>query len=322
MLQAAAATTLASLPLASNPQVPPEPMRLIVGFPAGGGADAITRWIGNKLIDVLARTVVVENRAGAGGRLAVETLKGSSPDGLTMLLTPSSVVTMYPFVYAKLAYDPLMDLSPVSQVCDFVHGLAVGPAVPDSVRSLQNFVTWCKANPSKADCGNTGDGTMPHFLTIMLSRDMGVKIGSISYRGTAPALTDLLGGQLTSLIAPEGSFTSQVADGKVRLLATSGAQRSRFFPKVATFAEQGAKSIVASEWFGMFMPSKTSPASISRAAEAVRAAVQTPDMAEKLAKFGMVAIGSSPAELNKRLQADTDFWRPTVKASGFTPLTV
>ncbi len=227
---------------------------------------------------------------------------------------------MYPYVYTKLGYDPVRDLVPVSQVCDFVHALAVGPAVPASVKTLQDFAAWCAANPKAANCGNSGDGSMPHFLTIMLSRALKTQIEPVPYKGAAPAVNDLLGGQLTSLIAPEGTFTPYMTDGRLRLLGISGEKRSPFFPSVRTFAEQGAASVVASEWFGMFMPAKTPPAVVARASQAIAAAVRLPEMTEKFAKFGMVNVGSSPDELQSRLKADLQFWGPVVKSSGFTPL--
>jgi tripartite-type tricarboxylate transporter receptor subunit TctC len=321
VLQAAAVPALLT-PWGAGAQTLPDVIKLVCGSPPGGSADAITRWVGDKLGGKLAKTAIVDNRAGAGGRLAVDAVKSAPADGTTMLLTPSSIVAMYPHVYAKLSYDPLIDLVPVAQACEFVHGFAVGPAVPASVKNFVDFVAWCKANPRLANCGNTGDGSLPHFVTLMLSRDTGVKIEPVPYKGTAPAINDLLGGQLTSAIAPEGSFTNYVKDGKLRLLATSGAKRSQFFPEVGTFAEQGAKSVVIGEWFGLFMPSKTPAAVAARAADAVRAAVQQKDMEEKFAKFGMVNTGSTPAELARRLKADFDFWGPVVKSTGFTPLSV
>jgi len=317
----AASTAAALLPLANaNAQDLPSALRLLSGFPPGGTADTISRWVGEKLTGTVAKSAVVENRAGAGGRMAIEVLKGTPADGLTMLLTPSSTVTMYPYVYQKLSYDPLTDLTPVSQVCDFVHALAVGPGVPTSVRNLQDFVAWCKANPDRANCGNTGDGSMPHFLTIMLSRSVGTKIEPVPYKGTGPSINDLLAGQIAAVIAPEGTFSTYVAEGKIRLLATSGEHRSRFSPNVGTFTEQGAKDVIASEWFGMFMPAKTPADRVHKAAVAIGAAVRTEEIQARLAKLGMAGVGSSAEALGQRLRSDLKFWGPIVKSSGFTPL--
>ena len=318
---AAAGASTALFPTADAvAQEAPALLKLVVGFPPGGTADAVSRWLGEKLTGSLAKSVVVENRPGAGGRLAIDWFKTQPADGLTMLLTPSSTLAMYPFVYQKLSYDPLIDLAPVSQVCDFVHALAVGPGVPASVKNLTDFVAWCKSNPDNANCATTGDGTLPHFLTIMLGRNTGVRIGAVPYKGGGPALTDLLGGQIASMIAPEGTFTSYAEEGKLRLLATSGEQRSRFFPSVGTFAEQGAKDIVVSEWYGIFAPAKLPPAQAGKAAAAIAKAVRVDDIQSRLAKAGLIAVGSSPAELDKRLRKDLNFWGPTVKSSGFTPL--
>ncbi|MDQ5898854.1 MAG: Tripartite-type tricarboxylate transporter, receptor component TctC [Pseudomonadota bacterium] len=316
-LSAGVLTITATQPRAQNL---PESLRLMCGFPPGGSADAISRWMGERLAGVVARSVVVDNRTGAGGRLAIETLKSAPPDGSTLLLTPSSTLAMYPHVYQKLNYDPLADLAPVSQVCDFVHGLAVGAAVPASVRTLPQFIAWCKAHPDQASIANTGDGTMPHFLTILLGRAMGTKIEAVPYKGAAPAINDVIAGQIAAIIAPEGTYTSYLADGKLRLLATSGERRSRFFPNVGTFAEQGAKSLIVGEWFALFAPARTPAALITRAAATITAAVRTEDLQTKLAKFGMSPVGSTPAALGDRLKADLAFWGPVVKSTGFTPL--
>lgn len=322
LLKAAAAAGLYSaFPFATRAQAAlAETGRIVCGFAPGGPADLMSRWVADRLSGKLARSVMVVNRAGAGGRIAVEDLRSSPADGLNMLLTPSSVLAMYPHVYAKLGYDPLKDMVPVSMVCEFVHALAVGPAVPPEVRTLQDFVTWARANPRMANCANTGDGTMPHFLTIMMGRDLDVQVEPIPYKGSAPGVNDVLGGQVSAIIAPEGTFLPFQKEGRIRVLATTGAERSKFFPEVPTFAEQGARSIQVSEWFAIFAPANTPQPLVDQGSALVQEALASSDMDERFAQFGMTKASSTSQELGQRLQADFDFWGPVVKSTGFTPL--
>jgi tripartite-type tricarboxylate transporter receptor subunit TctC len=227
---------------------------------------------------------------------------------------------MYPHVYSKLSYDPFQDLTPVSTISEFVHGIAVGPAVPESVKTLPDLIAWFKANPDKASVGNPGEGSLPHFLTMLLARAIGVKIEAISYAGGPPGVKDTLGGQVPAMMATEGQFITYLKDGKLRMLATSGTQRSRFSPQVPTFTEQGVKSIQVSEWIGMFAPAKTPAATVARLSAGVRAGLAQADLVEKFAGYAMHAAGSTPEELGRRLKADHDFWGPAVKSTGFTPL--
>lgn len=296
-------------------------LKILFGYPPGGAGSLVTQGLGDKLVGGgYAKAVIVDSKPGAAGRLVLEAVKAAPPDGSTVFVSPSSVLAMYPHVYKKLSYDPFNDVVPVSTLCEFVHGLAVGPAVPESVKTLADFIAWCKANPTQANIGNPGEGSLPHFLTMLLSQATGVKLESIAYAGGPPGVKDTLGGQLTAMMATEGQFVTFLPEGKLRLLATSGAQRSRFSPNVPTFGEQGVSNIRVSEWIGMFAPAKTAPAITTRIAQAVRTALGQPDLAANFAKFAIQPAPSTPEELGRRLKADHDFWGPTVKATGFNPL--
>lgn len=319
-LCAAAASGLAAHPMRADAQDQQQMLRLLFGYPAGGVGDVICRGLAGKLTGSYAKTVIVDNRPGAAGKLVIDVLKSSPPDGSTLLISPSSVLAMYPHVYAKLPYDPFSDLMPVSNVCEFVHALAVGPGVPESVKNLSDFIGWCKENPKQANVANPGEGSLPHFLTLMLSKAIGVPLQAVAYRGSSPAVNDLVGGQVTAMMASEGSFATFTKGGKVRLLATSGPARSRFSPNVQTFAEQGAKGIVISEWIALFAPAKTPPAVVERASQAARAGLAQHDLAEQYGSFAVVPAPSTPSELAAKLRADSDFWGPTIRATGFTPL--
>ena len=185
---------------------------------------------------------------------------------------------------------------------------------------MAQFGAWCKANPDKASCGNPGEGSFPHFLTLVLAKALGAPIQAVPYRGGAPALADMLAGQLAALMLPDGSFLPYAKDNKIRVLATSGATRSPFYPDVATFAEQGVKELVVTEWFGLFAPAATPPATIGRTSDAIAKVLATKEMGEAFAKFGMVPKSCSPAELAALIKTEAAIWGPIIRATGFKPL--
>ncbi len=297
-----------------------EQVKIINGFPAGGTADATSRRIGEQLrgSSYTPNAAVVENKPGAGGRIACETVKNAAPDGRTLLLTPYSCTSVYPHIYTKLSYDPFKDLMPVSIAAVMHHGLAVGPMVPASVRTVKDFVAWGKANPDKASYGSPAAGSLPHFLGALLSSYTNVPMQHVPYRGSVPGVTDLIGGQLASMVTPSGDFLANHKAGKIRILATSGPARSPFSPEVPTFAEQGFAELTTEEWFGFYAPAKTPDNIIDNANAAINAALKNPTVISSLGTFGLVPAGSTVREMDKS-QRDAYFrWGPLVKHLGFT----
>lgn len=297
---------------------PIENARVLCGFPAGGTTDAVSRRVADKLRGSYAKNALVENKPGAGGRLAVEELKRAAPDGSTLLLTPAGMITLYPHIYRSLPYG-IEDVTPVCTACMLSFGLGVGPAVPESVKDVKAFLAWAKANPAGANYGSPGAGSPPHFLGALLSKEGGVDLRHAPYRGSAPGIQDLLGGQVSAFTSPIGDYLPHLKSGKLRLLATSGATRSRFAPDVPTYAEQGFKDLVMSEWYGFFLPPKAAPDLASRAAAAIRAGVSTPEVIEAFAQLGLEAGANTPAELAAAVKSENAAWGPIVKKVGFTP---
>ena len=295
-----------------------ESAKVLVGFPAGGTTDAVSRRVAEKLQGTYAKTALVDNKAGAGGRLAVEELKRSPADGSVMLLTPAAMITLYPHIYTKLAYR-IEDVAPVSTACVLNFGFGVGPAVPETVKNLKDFLAWAKANPAKANYASPGAGSPPHFLGALLSKESGVELSHVPYRGSAPGIQDLLGGQVSAMSSPIGDYLPHLKSGKLRLLATSGATRSKLTPDVATYAEQGFKDLTISEWYGFFLPAKASPEVVQRLASAIRTAVTTPAVVEAFAALGLEASANTPAELAQMVKQENAAWGPVVKRVGFTP---
>lgn len=315
---AGASALLATLGQHAMAQNQPELLRIITGFAAGGTSDTICRRVATQVAPGYAKTAVVENRTGAGGQIAIQFVKSAAPDGATMLQTPTSMLTIYPHIYKKLAYDPQVDLAPVSLGCMFDFGLAVGPAVPLSVKTVPEFLAWAKANPMGANFGSPAAGSTPHFIGALLGKSAGVELKHAAYRGTQPAMLDLLGGNISSVSGPIGDLTQHLPSGKIRILGVSGSKRSRFAPDVPTYEEQGIKEGTHSEWFAFFLPAKTPTETVTRLNAALKAALAHKDVVDGLAGFGLEAMSSSPAELADIIKRDTAKWAPIVKAVGFT----
>ncbi|MDZ4281620.1 MAG: Bug family tripartite tricarboxylate transporter substrate binding protein [Hydrogenophaga sp.] len=320
-IQATAATTLlGSLGLQSAHSQNLEQVKIVNGFPAGGSADVTSRRIGEKLggSAYTKNAAVVENKTGAAGRIAVETVKNAAPDGATLLLTPYSMMAIYPHIYKQLSYDPFKDLTPVCMASLLTHGLAVGPMVPASVKTVKDFLAWAKANPKDANYGSPAAGSTPHFLGALLGLESGVDLKHVPYRGSIPGITDVIGGQLASMVTPHGDFLPNHRAGKLRIIATSGKTRSPFVPEVPTFAEQGFSDLVVEEWFGFYAPAKTPAAVVASANTAINAALKEKTVIDSLALSGMVPMGGSADDMAKSMQHYFEFWGPIVKKIGFT----
>ncbi len=293
--------------------------KIIAGFAPGGTADTVSRRVADKLHPGYAKSAVVENKTGAGGQIAVQFVKTAAPDGATVLLTPMSMLGIYPHTYKKLPYDPVADLTPVSAAAVFDYGFAVGPMVPASVKTVPEFLAWCKANPALANFGSPAAGSSPHFIGALLGRAGNVDLRHIAFRGTQPAVLDMIGGQIAAVSGPTGEFTQHVAAGKCRLLATSGAARGKFTPGTPTLLEQGFKDMAFTEWFGFFLPAKAPQDVVQRLNSGIRTALASQDVIDGLALSYLEVMPTSPAQLAAMLKADTERWGPLVKAVGFTP---
>jgi tripartite-type tricarboxylate transporter receptor subunit TctC len=311
------AASAISLPFFSHAQSI-ETAKIITGFAPGGTVDTLARRIADKLKNGYAKAGVVETKSGAGGQIAITTVKAAAPDGATLLVTPMSMLGIYPNTYKSLPYDPVNDLSPVSLGVVFDMGFAVGPMVPASVTNVPQFLAWCKANPTQANFGSPAAGSVPHFVGEMIGRAGKVDLKHVAYRGTQPAILDMIGGQIAAVSGPVGEFLQHVAAGKARFLATSGATRNKFAPNVHTLVEQGFNDLVFNEWFGVFLPGKASADVIARANASVKAALASSDVIDGLAAMGLEAKSSTPAELAAMLRADTLRWTPIIKTIGFS----
>jgi tripartite-type tricarboxylate transporter receptor subunit TctC len=291
-------------------------VRIIVGFPAGGATDILARILAGALRGSYAASVIVENKPGGAARVAVDYVKNAEPNGSEFLLTPDFPITVYPHSFRALSYDPLRDLVPVAPAARSTLTFVIGPAVPDQVKSLADFIAWCKADPAQASFATTSAGSTTHFVGMMLAGASGTKLTPVHYRGGAPALQDLLGGHVPASVNPIGETLPFAASGKLRILAVTSAERSRFLPDVPTMREAGY-DVAFDSWIGAFAPARTPPAAVRRLNAAIGEAIRSPAMIEGLAKMGNEPKFQLPEEFAATVKADLVRWGPVVKASGF-----
>lgn len=315
-IQGSLLASTGSSPLVARAQDSLDVARIISGFPPGGTIDVLARRVADKLRGNYAANMVVENKPGAAGQIGIIALKDANPNGSVLLLTPSSMLSIYPYTYPKLQYK-LDDVAPVSVGAYINHGLAVGPAVPDSVKTLKDFLAWAKAHEGQANFGSPGAGSMPHLIGILLGKSSGVDLKHIPYRGTVPGVQDLLGGQIASFCGPIGDYLPHVKTGKLRVLAISGKSRSPFLPQAPTLRELG-HPLTVREWYGFFLPGKARPEVVRRASAYLQPALAQPDLIEYGKQFGLEIQASSAPALAELLQADANEWRQLIKQVGFT----
>ena len=290
--------------------------RLLVGFPPGGAADVLARALSTQL-HADSATYIVENKPGAGGRLAVVEAKRASPDGRTILITADPILTIYPHVFKNLGYDQLVDLIPVATIAAEPMGLVVGPMVPAGVKTLAQFVDWCKKNPTDASYATAAAGTTMHFLGELFAQSAGFAFTHIPHRGAAAGVQDVLGGQIASTIVTMSQVLPHLPGGKLRTLAISSARRSPRVPDVPTFVELGYAKIEALVYYGAYIPAAT-PAEVAQriTAEVVQASAAR-EMVNTREKMGVDDLKLSGPKFAEFFKADLERWGPIVKASGY-----
>ncbi|MFM7341183.1 MAG: tripartite tricarboxylate transporter substrate-binding protein [Betaproteobacteria bacterium] len=317
LIQGAAAAGVLSLsPMIARAQARVETLRIIVGFPPGGTTDAFARRVGEKLRGTYANTVIIDNKPGAGGQLGVMTLKSAAADGAHILYSPASMMTIYPHSYTRLGYA-VSEVAPIGIGHSTDHAFVVGPAVPDSVKNVRDFVEWAKANPGKASIGNPAAGSMPHLLAGRLAMLGSFQITNVPFAGSGPAIPQVLGGQLAGMSSPLGDWVQHHKGGKARILATSGPDRSPYTPDVATYREQGFGELMVREWFGFFAPAGVSEANREALNAALRAAMNQSDIRDFLTPLAAYLEASTTADHSRRLAADSEMARRLVTALGF-----
>ena len=293
---------------------PNRPLKMIVPFPPGGAVDILGRAISQKLSDATGQPVVVDNRAGAGGAVGSEAAARSPNDGYTLLMGSTSTISINPALVSKPTYDPQKDFTPVSQVAFVPHLLVLSATVPAS--NLKEFIAYAKANPGKLNYASAGNGTPHHIAGEMFKQLAGVELVHVPYKGTGPAVNDLLAGQVSFMSVEVLAALPHVRAGKLRALGMATAARSEVAPDLPTVAEAGLPGFEVTAWYGVFAPAGSPPAALQRVAAEVGKAVRDADFRERLANLGATPVGSSPEEFARFLRAENARWANAVKISG------
>ena len=307
------AVVLAALPAAAQEKIG-KPVRLIVGFAAGGSVDLVARMMAERLSPRLGQPVLVENRPGGFVRVAIDAVRGATPDGTTLLLTSSTPLVVTPHAYAKVPYDAQRDLVSVARLVNGQQGFALGPM--SGARSWPEYVAWVKANPDKAFFASSGVGSMGHLVGVVLANTSGLRLEHVAYKGSGHYNTELMGGQVSAGISGVADASDFHRGGKLRIVAVSGAERSRALPEVPTFKELGVP-MELSLWYGVFAPAGTAPAIAELLGRELVAIVNLPEMTERFIKLGLDPAPAGPKATAQTLAADFARWRPIVQQAGF-----
>jgi tripartite-type tricarboxylate transporter receptor subunit TctC len=293
------------------------PVRILVGFPAGGGTDAIARTLADKLKDQLGQSVVVENRAGAGGQIAAQALKAAAPDGNTVFLSHDHTISILPLVTKNPGFDPAKDFVAVAGFATFVNALAVSGGTP--AKSVPEYVAWVKSQGNKGNVGVPAPASVPEFLVKLIGQKYALDLQAAPYRGSAPMIADMLGNQIGAGVGSIPDFIENHKAGKIRVIGVMGSARQAAMPDVPTFAELGLAGFEDVPYYGIFAPAGTPQAAITRLSDALAKVVAMPDVRERLTAMGL-AVGFMPQQqLASREQAYSQTWARNVKALGVQP---
>lgn len=288
-------------------------LKFIYPYAPGSGGDALARLLGEDIQKKLGVSAIVENKPGADGRIGVREVQHANPDGMTLLFTPFGTMVLFPMVFKDLPYNAFTDFTPVTQVVTYDFGLAAGPMT--DARTLSELLDWLKKNPKQSNVGVPGLGALPHLLPLKFAADTGTNIQVIAYKGTAPALTDVMGGQIPLVCAPLGDLVAQARAGTIKLLAASGKSRNALVPDVPTFIEQGY-DISGSGWYGIFAPSKTPPDEIDKLNKVLVDSIHSDEFQARAHSLWLIPTGTTPAQLGAIQKEDYQKWAPVIQAAG------
>jgi tripartite-type tricarboxylate transporter receptor subunit TctC len=302
----------AAAPAATAAQWPQRPVRMLVGFAPGGGTDATARAIAPKLSELLGQQVVIDNRPGATGNIAADITAKANPDGYTILMGTIAALAINPSLYAKLPFDPVKDLAPVTRAVDSTNVLVLHPSVP--AKSVKELIALAKAKP--LNCGSSGVGGAGHLALELFNLQAGTRITHVPYKGGGPAMIDLLGGNIQLIFATAASAVGHIKSGKIRALAVTTAKRAPLVPDLPTIAETGLKGFEANNWYGVVVPGKTPRPIIDRLNKDVATALMMPDVKELLFKQGLDVAPDSPEAFGAYIKSETVKWAKVIKSAG------
>jgi tripartite-type tricarboxylate transporter receptor subunit TctC len=313
---AGAASAVAVSHVSRAQAYPARAVRLLIGFPPGGGSDVGGRILANRLSEVWGQQVFVENKPGAGGHLAIEIAAHAAPDGYTMVWV-GGAISLYGLMIASIGYDPEADLAPVTLVGTYPNVLAVPNASP--LQSVRDLIAAAKAKPGSITFSSPGVGTSPHLSGVLFARMAGIDIRHIPYRGGAPALTDLIAGRVDCMFNTTGTLLGAVRANQVRGLAVTARKRFPTAPELPTIAESGVPDYDVTSWYALYMPAKTPAPFVQKVSHDVSEILAEPAVMAKYEQLGVLSGGSTPAELSARGRSEAKLWRSVMAAAGIKP---
>ena len=315
-LSLAAAMVAAALQMqpAAAQSWPERPITLVVAFAPGGSTSIVARAVSDKMSEALGQKIIIDNRAGAGGTIGTKAVAGSAPDGYTSALGYTGTLAIGPSLYTNAGYDPRKDFAPIGMIGNAPNSLVVHPSFP--AKTVAELISYAKANPEKVSFGSAGVGTASHVSGEYFATAAGIKLVHVPYKGTGPALTDLIGGHIPMAFAPTPATHSQVSSGTLRALAVTSASRSGLLPNVPTIAESGLAGFDASLYYGLVAPAGTPKPIIDKLNAALRAALAADDVKKRLVDDGTEVTPSTPEEYAAFIDKDEVKWSKIVKASG------
>jgi tripartite-type tricarboxylate transporter receptor subunit TctC len=293
---------------------PNRPITFVVSFPPGGSTSIVARIIADKMSEVLGQQIVVDNRGGAGGTIGTRAVAKSAPDGYTMLLGYTGTLAIGPTLYPNVGYDPRKDFAPIGMIGHAPNSLVLHPSF--APRSVKELVDYAKANPGKVNFGSAGVGTVSHVSGVYFANASGIQLTHVPYKGTGPALADLLGGHIPMAFAPIPATHAHIADGKLRGLAVTSGTRSSLLPDVPTIAEAGIPGFEASLYYGLVAPAGTPRPIVDKLNKALRDVLKSPDVLKRLATDGAEPTPGSPEDYAAHIDRDETKWSKVVKESG------
>lgn len=301
-------------PAMADTGYPSKPIRMIVPFAPGGSTDVVARILGAELKNELGQTVIIENKPGAGGNIGGDLAAKAAPDGYTLLMAAAGPTVINPSLYSKMPYDPVKDLAPVTMLVREHNLMAINPSVP--ARTLQEFIAYARSRPNEINFGSPGNGSPAQLAGQLMNQTAGLKMVHVAYKGSGPAVVDLVAGHISMMIDNMPALLPHVQSGKLRALAVPSESRASAMPDVPTFAEAGMKDFVITAWKGVMVPAGTPPAVVSKLQASIAKIMAKPDIKKRMIEMGAEPVANTPEQFGAIIRKESAWWAALVKSTG------
>jgi tripartite-type tricarboxylate transporter receptor subunit TctC len=314
LIASAAIAAAMPQPAMAEPGYPSKPIRMIVPFAPGGSTDVVARILGAELKNELGQTVIIENKPGAGGNIGGDLAAKSAPDGYTILMAAAGPTVINPSLYSKMPYDPIKDLAPVTMLVREHNLMAINPSIP--AKTLQEFIAYAKSKPNEVNFGSPGNGSPAQLAGQLMNQTAGLKMVHVAYKGSGPAVVDLVAGHISMMIDNMPALLPHVQSGKLRAIAVPSESRASAMPDVPTFAEAGMKDFVITAWKGVMVPAGTPPAIVNKLQASMAKIMAKPDIRKRMIEMGAEPVANTPEQFGAVIKKETAWWGALVKSTG------